>query len=163
MACMSSENTCWVINAELGLSALPPLFTHCAIPCNSLGQKSSTEPCQPVKDPFPYSSTSTPVLWLPEIWEIVKYQNRPLCPTCSHRICFSAPNPVATGKEKSLVEPTSCSGWTWKFGCKCRFVVAVYFGGLSHQGILVEQFCQLDLELMQKCHISKLMTQQWCF
>lgn len=123
MACMSSENTCWVINAGLGLSALPPLFTHCATPCNSLDQKSSTEPCQPVKDPFPYSSTYTPVLWLPEICEIVKYQSRPLC---SCRICFSAPNPVATGKDKSLVQASSCSGWTWKFGCKCCFMVAFF-------------------------------------
>lgn len=127
MACMSSDNTCWVINAELGLSALPPLFTCCAIPCNSLGHKSSTELCQPVKDPFPYSSTSTPVHWLPEMCEIVKYQNRPLCPTCSCRICFSAPNSVAIGKEKSSVQASSCLDWTWKFGCKCWFMVAFLF------------------------------------
>lgn len=43
-------------------------------------------------------------------------------------MCFSAPNPMATGKEKSLVQASSCSGWTWKYGCKCWFMVAFLFG-----------------------------------
>lgn len=121
---MSSENTCWVINAGLGLSALPSLFTHCAIPCNSLGQKSSTEPVSLSRVP---SLTAALPHQCSDFWNVwnIKYQNRPLCPTCSCRVCFSAPNSVATGEEKSLVQASSCSGWTWKF--RCWFMVAFLF------------------------------------
>lgn len=163
MVCVSSENTCWVINAGLGLSALPPLFTHCAIPCNSLGQKSSTEPVSlsgslPLQQHFHTSALTSRNMWNSKIPE-----QATLSYLFLQDLFFST---QLSSNWKSEIFSSSLKLFRLNVEVWCSLAGSwwhFYFGGLSHQGIPVEQFCQLNLELMQRCHISKLRTQNWYF
>lgn len=152
----ASENTFCVINTESqAVSSASLVCFIVQLPVTNLPP--SPKSCQ---QSMAAPSGMAPLQQQWSSW-VAKYQNTLLIWTCSQEVSFSASVVMVAGKKNiiSSCQVFSCWDWTQRFSWECCCLDFCGYSDTSTVGEDFKPFLSAGPETMQRCCISKLMTQ----